>query len=269
VAGYSRLIGVDEAGTAKALREHRAAIDPIVAGYRGRKGWEERMRVWTCFEYILVGAALVFMEPAVTADQNSWPMYGRNLQHTFANSGSQLTPGNAATLQPAWTYATRDAVSASPAVVDGVLYDGSWDGFFFALNAQTGALKWRIQLDCQASIVPLPEVCGGPPPPWVSGVPDPARFQTAGGIVTASPAVVGDRVYFSGGKTLYSVRTTDGAVIWKHIFCGNPEEPNCQADAADPAQILTSPAVFGNLFLSELTWGETHTANRIAVRLLR
>jgi outer membrane protein assembly factor BamB len=174
-------------------------------------------------------------------------MYGKNLQHTFANPGSQVNPGNVATLQPAWTYATGDAVSASPATVDGVLYDGSWDGFFFALDAQTGALKWRIQLDCQASIVPLPEACGGPPPPWVSGVPDTARFQTAGGIVTASPAIIDDRVYFSGGKTLYSVRATDGAVIWKHVFCGNPDAPVCQADAADPAQILTSPAVFRNL----------------------
>jgi adenylate cyclase len=36
IAGYSRLMGQDEAGTAKALREHRAAIDPIVAGHGGR-----------------------------------------------------------------------------------------------------------------------------------------------------------------------------------------------------------------------------------------
>jgi len=171
-------------------------------------------------------------------------MYGKNLRHTFANPQSEVMPRNVASLQPAWTYATRDAVSASPAIVDGVLYDGSWDGFFFALDAGTGALKWRIQLDCQPSIVPLPEVCGGPPPPWVSGIPDPARFQTARGIVTASPAVVGDSVYFSGGKTLYRVCGENGTVIWKHVFCGNPEAPNCETDAADPTQILTSPAVF-------------------------
>jgi TolB-like protein/class 3 adenylate cyclase/Tfp pilus assembly protein PilF len=36
VAGYSRLMGADEAGTAKALRQHRAAIDPIVASHGGR-----------------------------------------------------------------------------------------------------------------------------------------------------------------------------------------------------------------------------------------
>jgi class 3 adenylate cyclase len=36
VAGYSRLMGSDEAGTARTLREHRAAVDPIVAIYGGR-----------------------------------------------------------------------------------------------------------------------------------------------------------------------------------------------------------------------------------------
>jgi class 3 adenylate cyclase len=36
VAGYSRLMGADEAGTAQALREHRAAADPLVAAHGGR-----------------------------------------------------------------------------------------------------------------------------------------------------------------------------------------------------------------------------------------
>jgi TolB-like protein/class 3 adenylate cyclase len=36
VAGYSRLMGQDEAGTARALREHRVATDPLVAEHGGR-----------------------------------------------------------------------------------------------------------------------------------------------------------------------------------------------------------------------------------------
>jgi TolB-like protein/class 3 adenylate cyclase len=36
VAGYSRLMGEDEAGTARALREHRIAADPLVAHHGGR-----------------------------------------------------------------------------------------------------------------------------------------------------------------------------------------------------------------------------------------
>ena len=36
VVGYSRLMGEDEAGTARAVREHREAAAPIVAGVKGR-----------------------------------------------------------------------------------------------------------------------------------------------------------------------------------------------------------------------------------------
>jgi hypothetical protein len=36
VAGYSRLMGLDEAGTAQALREHRTVADPVVARHGGR-----------------------------------------------------------------------------------------------------------------------------------------------------------------------------------------------------------------------------------------
>jgi class 3 adenylate cyclase len=36
VAGYSRLMGEDEAGTAQAVREHRETARPIVASHGGR-----------------------------------------------------------------------------------------------------------------------------------------------------------------------------------------------------------------------------------------
>src|SRR5271166_5518879 len=35
VVGYSRLMGEDEAGTARAVREHREATQPIVASHDG------------------------------------------------------------------------------------------------------------------------------------------------------------------------------------------------------------------------------------------
>jgi class 3 adenylate cyclase len=36
VAGYSRLMGLDEVGTARALREHRSVTDALVAKHGGR-----------------------------------------------------------------------------------------------------------------------------------------------------------------------------------------------------------------------------------------
>ena len=95
---------------------------------------------------------------------DDWPMYGRNLQHTFNNPDSLITPKNVSRLQPAWVFPTGDAVTASPAVVDGVVYTGSWDGYFYAIDAKSGQLRWKFRLDCQMTVVPIPEVCGGPPP---------------------------------------------------------------------------------------------------------
>ena len=36
IVGYSRLMGLDEAGTAQAVRDHGVAADPIIAGHGGR-----------------------------------------------------------------------------------------------------------------------------------------------------------------------------------------------------------------------------------------
>src|SRR6516225_9480288 len=36
IVGYSRLMGLDEAGTVQALREHRSAADPLIADHGGR-----------------------------------------------------------------------------------------------------------------------------------------------------------------------------------------------------------------------------------------
>jgi polyvinyl alcohol dehydrogenase (cytochrome) len=70
----------------------------------------------------------------------NWPKYGRTLHNTFSRLVSPITARTVAALVPAWTFPTGDAVTASPAVVDGVVYVGAWDGFFYALDAQTGAL---------------------------------------------------------------------------------------------------------------------------------
>jgi len=44
-----------------------------------------------------------------------------------------------------WKFETGNVVHASPAVADGVVYIGSWDRNLYALNAATGALIWRFQ----------------------------------------------------------------------------------------------------------------------------
>ena len=183
----------------------------------------------------LAASALLARSVAATTD---WPMYGRDLQHSFTNRDSLITSANAAFLGPAWSFTTGDAVSASPAIVAGVVYVGAWDGFFYALDAATGALKWMFQVDCDPAVQPIPAQCpGGPSAPQ-------DRVETDGGLITSSAAVVDGKVYFGGGKTMYCLNAADGSLVWKKVMCGNPEVPNCEADDNDPTRIFSSPAVF-------------------------
>lgn len=44
-----------------------------------------------------------------------------------------------------WKFHTGDVVHASPAVANGMLYVGSWDSYFYALDAETGQQRWRFK----------------------------------------------------------------------------------------------------------------------------
>jgi len=191
--------------------------------------------------FAILGFALALLISDNVCALEDWPMYGRNLLHTFSNVTSRINPGNVANLQPLWTFPTTDAVSASPTVVDDVIYVGSWDGFFYAINARSGALIWRFQVDCDNTIVPVPPQCLAP------GQAPPPRFFTQGGLITSTAAVTRGQVYFAAGKNVYDLNAADGSLVWKHVICGNPEEPNCEADPNDPTQIFSSPAAFGGL----------------------
>ncbi len=44
-----------------------------------------------------------------------------------------------------WRFHTGDVVHASPAISDGTLFIGSWDSYFYALDVATGKEKWRFK----------------------------------------------------------------------------------------------------------------------------
>jgi outer membrane protein assembly factor BamB len=44
-----------------------------------------------------------------------------------------------------WKFKTGDVVHASPAYSEGVIYVGSWDSYFYAIDAATGKERWRFQ----------------------------------------------------------------------------------------------------------------------------
>lgn len=72
-------------------------------------------------------------------DQDLWPMYGGNPQHTSLSPiGTSDNKGGLA-----WRFETNGSVVSSPAVdANGTIYFGSSDKTIYALNPN-GTLKWK------------------------------------------------------------------------------------------------------------------------------
>lgn len=70
----------------------------------------------------------------------------------FGSGDGNVYALDAATGAVKWKYQTGDVVHASPAIADGMLFIGSWDSWFYALDAATGALKWRFKTGEDAAI---------------------------------------------------------------------------------------------------------------------
>ena len=95
VAGYSRLMGLDEVGTAKALREHRAAIDPILAGHGGRIVKTTGDGLLVEFPSIVAAVEAAIAVQKVMADRNAnVPEDGRMLFRIGINLGDVLIEGD-------------------------------------------------------------------------------------------------------------------------------------------------------------------------------
>ena len=99
---------------------------------------------------------------------------------------------DAATGALKWKFATGDVVHASPAVANGTVYVGSWDRFFYALDAKTGALRWKFETGDDRNI-----------------------YNQVG--IASSAAVANGVVYFGcRDSKLYALNATTGTLRWKH-----------------------------------------------------
>jgi eukaryotic-like serine/threonine-protein kinase len=89
-----------------------------------------------------------------------------------------------------WKFATGDVVHASPAVADGMVFVGSWDSYFYALDAESGQLKWRFKTGD-----------------------DPETHNQVG--IQSSAAVAGGMVYFGcRDSNLYALDERTGDKKW-------------------------------------------------------
>jgi outer membrane protein assembly factor BamB len=157
--------------------------------------------------------------PSATASTEAtecdWPMWGQSPARTFAYPcESDLSPETVGDLRQQWFFNTGDVVTATPAVVDEVVYVGDWAGTFYALDFETGEELWTYE----AAIHPT----------------------VYAGQIVSSAAVVdveGERlVYFGAGKTMHALRADDGSEVWSH-------ELGALGDDDEPTEIESSPVV--------------------------
>src|SRR6266446_9791377 len=96
-------------------------------------------------------AALSIFPSMAFAESNEsrseWPMSGQNVQNTASNDEERkISTSNVATLAPKWVATTGGDVSARAAVVGGAVYFPDFGGNLWALDADTGAVIWQVQL---------------------------------------------------------------------------------------------------------------------------
>ncbi len=129
----------------------------------------------------------------------------------LAHSGVYPASAIAAAPKLAWQFHTNGRFIASPALSDGVVYDGSTDGFLYAVDAASGALKWK--------------------------------FRT-GARIAASPAVAHGVVYSeSYDGNFYAVDAGSGKLRWKFATGGERRFAARHLHGMDPAA-ETMPDIF-------------------------
>ena len=110
----------------------------------------------------------------------------------FGSGDTHVYALDAATGALKWKFKTGDVVHASPAIADGVLYIGSWDRNMYALDAASGKELWRYQTGNDTVI-----------------------YNQIG---IASSAAVANGIVFFGGRDghFHAVDAKTGALKWKH-----------------------------------------------------
>jgi outer membrane protein assembly factor BamB len=90
------------------------------------------------------------LQPAGEAITDTWDFYLSSPAVYrgavyFGSGDGHVYALDASTGALKWKFKTGDVVHASPAISDGLVIVGSWDGSLYALKADTGAIQWRFQ----------------------------------------------------------------------------------------------------------------------------
>ncbi|QBR03083.1 glucose/quinate/shikimate family membrane-bound PQQ-dependent dehydrogenase [Paraburkholderia pallida] len=173
-------------------------------------------------------------------DAADWPAYGRTQEGTRYSPLQQITPENVKNLQVAWTFRTGDTKGpndpveitneVTPLKIGNLLYLCSPHQKLFALDAQTGELKWKFDPKLQADPSFQHVTCRG-----VSYV------DLSANAAPAEPAAAASDV--AGAASDVSAAASDAAAASSMQAAAPPSDTAASStQAAAPASDATSAA---------------------------
>lgn len=149
-----------------------------------------------------------------------WPSYLNGAAHTSYNPAeTAINVDNASSLHKEWSFTAGQGYLSSPVVADGAVYIGANNGWFYMLNAATGALEHRIFLGTV-------NITSCPPPPT-------GMVSTAA--VAVNPATNRPTVYVSAPNGhLYALSATTLAIEWRSVIAIPSNTVNNYFDWSSP-----------------------------------
>lgn len=197
---------------------------------------------------LLGSAALAVLATAAAAAGTDWPMSGQDLGANRYTTLSEITPANVRNLQQAWTYHLKPANAAPntrlrmsqdiPLVIGNTMYIVSPYGQAIALDATTGAEKWKY--DLPDGDIPTSNARG-------------AAYWAGGGGVPASI------VFGTSHGRLYSLRASDGkpnTAFGENGIVNLKTAEVMQHGMADGYILPSPPVVYKNLIITGSGPGE-------------
>jgi outer membrane protein assembly factor BamB len=156
----------------------------------------------------------------------NWPQFREGLLHRGQNRYENVLSPSTTSIGKAWTFhlGSGDATypASSPALVNGVVYVGSFDDHLYALDAATGAKRWSFRTG--ASIRSSPAVANGvvyvgSEDGRLYALDDATGTQRwsfqSGTSVGSSPTVAHGTVYIGfGDHNVYALDAATGAMRW-------------------------------------------------------
>jgi polyvinyl alcohol dehydrogenase (cytochrome) len=92
--------------------------------------------------------------PAASATSPNQPPGPFGLANTRATTQSSIDRHSVSRLVHAWTFSTKEPVSHAPLVANGVVYTADWAGNVYAIDAQTGQVRWQNAVETPESSWP-------------------------------------------------------------------------------------------------------------------